>query len=62
MALLDRGRQHSAQDQLCESRRYLALSFEVSLDILPHGERHVSVPDPFAQRFQSIFASRPAVA
>jgi hypothetical protein len=58
MALIDRRGQHSAQDQLCERRRYLALSLQVSLDLLTHGERRVSVPDPLAQRFRVELSAR----
>jgi hypothetical protein len=45
---LDRG-ERVTDDQLRESVRDLAVSLQVSLYALLHGERHVRVPDPLAE-------------
>jgi hypothetical protein len=45
----DRG-EGTADDQLCERVRDLAVGLQVGLDVLLHGERHVRVADPDAER------------
>ena len=54
--------ERTADDQLGERVGDLAVGLQVGLDVLLHGERHVGVTDPLLSAFQSIFASRPAVA
>ena len=58
----DQRGERAADDQLGERVRDLAVCLQVGLDVLLHGERYVSVAEPHVSAFQSIFASRPAVA
>jgi hypothetical protein len=46
---LHRG-ERTADDQLRQSISDLTVSFQVGLDVLLHGERHIRVADPLTQR------------